>query len=98
MKNCYCGDKKEFQDLSDILKVLSDKNRLSIINILRDKEMCVCDICDCLNLSQNLASHHLKVLRDSDLVNSRKEGLKVICSLKKDNLNKLSSLFSRFIN
>jgi len=98
MNNCCCRDKKDFEDLADLLKIVSEKNRLSILEVLRDKEMCICDICDCLNLPQNLVSHHLKVLKEGDLIDSRKDGTKVVCFLKKDNLKGLFSLFSRFIS
>ncbi len=98
MSNNCCGENKEFKDLSNLLKIVSEKNRFSILEILRDKEMCICDICECLDLPQNLVSHHLKVLKEVDLIDSRKDGIKVICSLRRDSLKGLFSLFSRFIN
>lgn len=61
----------------DFLKVISEENRLKILCILRKQEKCVCEIWQFLDLPQNLISHHLKVLKDSGLIDSRKEGTKV---------------------
>jgi ArsR family transcriptional regulator len=82
----------------DFLKIIAEENRLKILCILQKQEMCVCEIWQFLNLPQNLASHHLKVLKDYGLVNSRKEGLKVIYSINKTNLKKYHQNLSHFIN
>ncbi len=54
------------ENLTKIAKVFSDQNRLDIFALLlRDKELCVCEICDTLNLSQPLVSRHLKQMRET---------------------------------
>lgn len=60
--------------LSVLLKLVSDNNRLQILCLLQNGELCVCKILEHLKLSQSLISHHLKDLRDFDLVSDRKEG------------------------
>lgn len=80
----------------DFLKVVAEENRLKIISMLMDGEKCVCDIWKNLNIPQNLASHHLKILADFGLVDFRKEGLWVHYSLNKINLIKNISLLDDF--
>ncbi len=57
------------QRLVTVAKIFSDKNRLDIFALLlRDKELCVCEICDTLNLSQPLVSRHLKRMREAKIL------------------------------
>jgi len=84
MKLRCCGNKKPIADLArtvEFLKATSEENRLKILCILRNGEKCVCDIWQCLKLSQNLVSHHLKVLKDFGLISFEKKGLKVFYKL-----------------
>ncbi len=64
-----------------VMKALSDPNRVKILKLLQEKEMCVCEIQGALDISQPNASKHLKLLEDSGLVESRKDGLWVNYSL-----------------
>ncbi len=65
-----------------ISKAFSDENRLNIVAlILREKRLCVCEICDTLELSQPLVSRHLKQLKEADILQSSKEGKWVIYTL-----------------
>lgn len=68
--------------LVKLAKIFSDINRLKIFALsLRDKEICVCEICDTLKLSQPLVSRHLKLMRESDIFTSEQRGKWVIYSL-----------------
>jgi ArsR family transcriptional regulator len=68
--------------LVQVSKIFSDINRLKIlILILREKEVCVCEICDTLELSQPLVSRHLKQMREAAILESMQEGKWVIYSL-----------------
>jgi ArsR family transcriptional regulator, arsenate/arsenite/antimonite-responsive transcriptional repressor len=53
---------------------LSEPLRLKILDLLRDRELCVCDLCQVLKMSQSKLSFHLKVLKDAELVGFRQEG------------------------
>lgn len=68
----------EIKNLANILNLLGDESRLQIIIYLNDKESCVNEIINNVNLSQPLVSHHLKVLKDANIVSSTKCGKKVI--------------------
>jgi ArsR family transcriptional regulator, arsenate/arsenite/antimonite-responsive transcriptional repressor len=89
--------KKELRALVDFLKAISEENRLKILCILQKESLCVCEIWRLLELPQNLVSHHLKILKDFGLVDSRKKGTKVFYSLNKTNSKKYIGLLSRYI-
>jgi ArsR family transcriptional regulator len=58
-----------------VMKALSDPNRVKIIKMLQQKEMCVCEVQAALGIAQPTASNHLKLLEDAGLVRCRKSGL-----------------------
>jgi len=57
-----------------LFHALSDQTRLAIVDRLRSGERCVCDLTDLLDAAQSRLSFHLKVLRESGLVDCRREG------------------------
>lgn len=75
--------KKEdgIESLSKLYKALGDATRLRIVYVLSKSPLCVCDIAILLDMSQSAISHHLRVLRDLNLVKFKKEGKLVIYSL-----------------
>jgi ArsR family transcriptional regulator, arsenate/arsenite/antimonite-responsive transcriptional repressor len=54
-------------------KALADPTRLRVLALLRERELCVCEICDALEISQSTLSTHLAILRDASAVRTRKE-------------------------
>jgi ArsR family transcriptional regulator len=66
---------------SKFFKALVDKKRLHILRLLQVREMCVCELMTALELTQPTTSHHLRILEDTGLVKSRKEGRWVFYSL-----------------
>ena len=66
-------EKQKYIEKAEMFKVLSDSNRLQIIDMLSCGEMCVCKILEKFNITQPTLSHHLKVLADSEILVSRKE-------------------------
>lgn len=63
------------------MKALSDPNRVKIIKLLDQKEMCVCELQGALGIAQSTVSKHLKILEEAGLVDYRKDGLWVNYSL-----------------
>jgi DNA-binding transcriptional ArsR family regulator len=59
---------------SRIFKALADETRLGILNLLRAREMCVCEIMVALHLTQPTASHHLRILENTGLVKDSRKG------------------------
>lgn len=66
---------------SRFFKALSDQKRLQIVNLLRVKEMCICELMIALNMTQPNLSHHLRILENEVLINRTKRGKWVYCSL-----------------
>ena len=64
----------ETQLLAELFKVLGDPTRLRIVRHLLQKEMCVTEIADAMDMGQSAISHQLRVLRTANLVTYRKEG------------------------
>jgi ArsR family transcriptional regulator, arsenate/arsenite/antimonite-responsive transcriptional repressor len=62
-------------------RALSDPLRLQILELLREQELCVCDLCDRLSVPQSKLSFHLKALKEAALVSSRQEGRWIYYSL-----------------
>ena len=55
-------------------RALADPLRLQIIELLRSQELCVCELCDKLEVNQSKLSFHLKNLKGAGLVSSRQDG------------------------
>ncbi|SRR6056297_1040330 len=68
-------------ELSETFKVLGDPTRIKILHALNEKELCVCDLSELLDMSSSAISHQLRVLRNNKLVKHRKEGRSVYYSL-----------------
>lgn len=60
---------------------LSEPLRIRLIELLRDQELCVCELCEVLEVSQSKLSFHLKTLKQAGLVRSRQEGRWIYYSL-----------------
>ena len=58
-----------------VMKALSDANRVKMVKLLQRRTLCVCEIQEALGLAQSTASKHLKILEESGLITSVKEGL-----------------------
>ena len=65
---------EKYNEYAQFFKVLSDPNRLMIIDMLSCGELCACVILEKFNITQPTLSHHMKSLCDSGLVAGRKEG------------------------
>ncbi|MGF1492615.1 MAG: ArsR/SmtB family transcription factor [Microcoleaceae cyanobacterium] len=59
----------------------SDPLRVQVLELLRQQELCVCELCEKLEVSQSKLSFHLKTLRDSNLIQGRQQGRWVYYSL-----------------
>ena len=72
---------------TSVFEALSDENRAAIVELLADGERCVCDVSSSLGISNALASHHLKKLREAGLVATRRKGAWLHCRLEGDALS-----------
>lgn len=74
--------KQLYQFRASIIKALSNPIRLAIVDFLAEGEKCVCEIVEHLGEKQSGISRHLATLRNSGIVQTRKEGLQIYYSLK----------------
>lgn len=72
-----------------LFKIFSDNTRLRIIDLLVTDEFCVQDIADSLDTSQSAISHQLKLLRDLNVVKTRKQGKQVFYSLQDEHIKEI---------
>nr|WP_149917119.1 metalloregulator ArsR/SmtB family transcription factor [Paenibacillus ihbetae] len=70
--------------MADKLKLLSDGTRLTILSLLKEREYCVCELVDVLEISQPGVSQHLRKLKSQGLVKEDKRGQWVYYSLSVD--------------
>ena len=63
------------KDFLNVMKALSDPNRIKILKMLQHKMMCVCELQAALQIAQPSVSKHLKILENADLVDSKKDGM-----------------------
>src|SRR4030043_163364 len=63
------------RDLIKAFKALSDETRLRILNVLLERECCVCEVMQALDISQTRASRNLSALYDAGFLKLRKDGL-----------------------
>jgi ArsR family transcriptional regulator, arsenate/arsenite/antimonite-responsive transcriptional repressor len=62
-------------DAIKAMKALSDETRLRILNLLMERECCVCEVMQALEISQTRASRNLGILHDAGFLKLRKDGL-----------------------
>ena len=74
-------DEDKLYDLAELFKVFGDSTRIRILYVLFEAEVCVCDLAETLSMTQSAIAHQLKILKQSKLVKSRREGKSVFYSL-----------------
>ena len=85
------------QLISNVFKALAHPTRIQILKLLRDGEMCVCEILPNLDSEQSNTSQHLTVLKNSGIVDSRKDGSRVIYSIKNKEVHEMIDLAEAII-
>ena len=71
-------------DLAGLFKMFSDPTRVKILNILLEGEKCVGDVAAQMNMSTAAVSHHLRMLRQGNLVTDHRQGKEVFYALADD--------------
>ena len=81
-------------EIALICRALGDENRLQIIKMLTGGELCACKILDAFNITQPTLSHHMKILAECNLINSRKEGKWTYYSINRKTISEFKSSVS----
>jgi ArsR family transcriptional regulator, arsenate/arsenite/antimonite-responsive transcriptional repressor len=66
--------RKSMRDFMDITKALADENRVRLLLALRQKELCLCQLIELVQLAPSTVSKHMSILKQARLVDSRKDG------------------------
>jgi DNA-binding transcriptional ArsR family regulator len=75
-------EEKVLELKAEILKALAQPTRLKILELLRDGEKCICEIVPAINGEQSNISRHISLMQKSHLVTTRKDGVKVMVSVR----------------
>ena len=71
-----------FEKQAEVAKAMAHPLRIAVIDFLKDGEQCVCDIAEQVGSERSNISRHLAVMVNAGILSCRKEGLKVMYSLK----------------
>ena len=85
------------RDLVKIFKALSDETRIRLLKLLQQRELCVCELMQALNMTQSRVSRNLGILKDAGLVKDRRDGLWVHYSLNVESFNKYAGPLLRLL-
>ncbi|MEN8137877.1 MAG: metalloregulator ArsR/SmtB family transcription factor [Bacteroidota bacterium] len=81
-------DAEELQERAEMLKAMAHPTRIAMIEMLyEDKELTVSEIHKTLDIEQAVASNHLGILKNKNILQCRREGKKMFYSLKMENIH-----------
>lgn len=86
INSIYLPDDEILYSIADLFKVFGDSTRVRILYVLFEDEVCVCDIAELLKMTQSAISHQLRILKQANLVKSRREGQTIYYSLKDNHI------------
>jgi len=75
------------RELVKTYKVLADESRLRVLNLLMERECCVCEVMQALEISQSKASRILNALYDVGFLRVRRDGLWSLYSIDRDGMS-----------
>ncbi len=70
----FIYERQPMKEIAIIFKALSDDTRLRVIKLLQERELCVCELMQVLDMSQPRISRHMSVLKNAGFVDDRREG------------------------
>ena len=79
------------RDLIKVFKALSDETRIRLLKLLQQRELCVCELMQTLNMTQSRVSRNLGILKDAGLAKDRRDGLWVHYSLDQKSFNRYAT-------
>ena len=79
-------DKQTMEAIAELFKGFADSTRVQILSLLSQRELCVTDIAEAVELSQSAISHQLRILKQMHLIKFRREGKNILYSLADDHV------------
>jgi len=73
---------KAIQWKAEVLRAMAQPTRLKILECLRGRERCICEIVPAINGEQSNISRHISVMQKSHLITTRKDGVRVMVKVK----------------
>ena len=80
-----------------IYKALAHPIRIKIVRMLRDGPQCVCVLNENVEFSQSNLSQHLKILKDSGILKTEKDGIRILYSIKDEEVKNLLEITGKII-
>lgn len=80
---------ENMEALADFFKVFGDKTRVRILYLLKNQELCVCDLANSLEMTSPAISHQLRILKTNRLIKSKRQGKSVIYSLDDQHIHEI---------
>lgn len=84
-----------YKEYALFMKALGDETRVKILDMLSDGELCACNILEEFHITQPTLSYHMKILSESGLIKSRKDGVWTKYSINKGSLDLLRDFFDK---
>ena len=78
--------------MAELFRVFGDSTRIKILCALFEQERNVTEICELVGMSQSAISHQLRLLKQADLVSSRREGKMMVYSLADDHVKTICTM------
>ena len=79
-------EKETLEQIAELFKGFADPTRVRILSLLQQRESCVTDIAEAVELSQSAVSHQLRILKQMHLIKFRREGKNLWYSLADDHV------------
>jgi ArsR family transcriptional regulator len=85
------------RDFIKAVKALSDETRLRILKVLLERECCVCEVMQALDISQSRASRNLGILQNAGFLKERRDGLWIVYSVDWQTVNQYAASLARLL-
>lgn len=85
---------KDYSKYAAYMKALSDETRVKIFAMLTGGELCACKILEEFHITQPTLSYHMKILCESNLVDSRRDGVWMRYSINMNSLTEIKQFFA----
>jgi len=85
------------QALIKATKALSDETRIRILNILLERECCVCEVMQALDISQSRASRNLGILQDAGFLRTSRDGVWIVYSVDWQTTNRYATYLAKLL-
>lgn len=79
-------EKETVEQIAELFKGFADPTRVQILSLLAQKELCVTEITEAVEVSQSAISHQLRILKQMHLIKYRRDGKNLWYSLADDHV------------